>query len=78
MANAASARGERTGLQSYFRLLLGLTFILFGVGVARTGIAARWLSIAGIIGGLLYMTIGIAVGHSGFEQPGGPSSSCSS
>jgi hypothetical protein len=71
-ADAETVRWIEWGLQSYFRLLLGLTFILFGVGVARTGIAARWLGIAGIIGGLLYMTIGIAVGHSGFEQPGGP------
>ncbi|MGH2916986.1 MAG: hypothetical protein ACRDLS_00055 [Solirubrobacteraceae bacterium] len=60
------------GLQSYFRLLFGLTFVLVGVAVARTGIIARWLGWIAVLGGLLYTTVGIAVGHSGLDKPGGP------
>ncbi len=71
-ADAETVRWTEWGLQAYFRLLLGLTFVLFGVAIARTGFVARWLGGVAILTGVLYMTVGIAVGHSGFEQPGGP------
>lgn len=71
-ADAETVRWIEWGLQSYFRLLLGLTFVLVGVAVARTGVVARGLGPVAVLGGLLYMTVGVAVGHSGFEQPGGP------
>jgi hypothetical protein len=71
-ADAETVRWTEWGLQSYFRLLLGLTFILFGAAIARTGIVSRWLGWVAVLAGLLYMAIGVAVGHSGFEQPGGP------
>ncbi len=71
-ADAETVRWIEWGLQSYFRLLLGLTFVLLGVAIARTGIAARWIGMAGALGGLLFGAVGIAVGHNGFEQPGGP------
>lgn len=71
-ADAETVRWIEWGLQSYFRLLLGLTFVLVGVAIARTGVVARGLGPVAVLGGLLYMTVGVAVGHSGFEQPGGP------
>jgi hypothetical protein len=71
-SDAETVRWIEWGLQSYFRLLLGLTFVLIGVALARTGITARWIALAGALGGLLFATVGIAVGHNGFEQPGGP------
>lgn len=69
-ADAETVRWTEWGLQSYYRLLLGLTFVLFGVAIARTGIVYRWLGWIGVLGGLLYMAIGVAVGHNGLEQPG--------
>ena len=41
---------------------------LFGITVTRTGIAARWLGWAGVIGGLCYMASGVAVAYAGFES----------
>jgi Domain of unknown function (DUF4386) len=70
-ADAEIVRWTEWGLQSYFRLLFGLTFILFGVGIIRTAIVFRWVGWVGVLAGLLYIAVGVAVGHSGFEQPGG-------
>jgi len=69
-ADAETVRWTEWGVQSYFRLLLGLTFVLFGVAIARTGIVFRWLGWIAVLGGLSYMAIGVAVGYSGFEKPG--------
>lgn len=69
-ADAESLRWTEWALQSYFRLLLGLAFVLFGIAIVRTGLVARWLGIVGAVGGLVYAGIGIAVGYSGFEKPG--------
>jgi hypothetical protein len=69
-ADAETVRWTEWGLQSYFRLLLGLTIVLFGVAVARTGVVARWLGWIAVLGGLLYIAVGVAVGYSGFEKPG--------
>jgi hypothetical protein len=52
-ANAETPRWTEWGLQSYFRLLLGLTFVLFGAAIARTGIVLRWLGWIAVLGGLL-------------------------
>jgi hypothetical protein len=71
-ANAETVRWTEWGLQAYFRLLLGATLVLFGVAVARTGIVYRWLGPVAVVGGIAYATVGVAVGHSGLEQPGGP------
>lgn len=70
--DAEAVRWAEWGLQSYFRLLLGLTFVLFGAAAVRSGIIARWAAAAGIGAGLLYAAVGVAVGHTGFEKPGGP------
>jgi hypothetical protein len=70
-ADAETVRWTEWGLQSFFRLLLGLTFVLFGVAIARTGLVFRWVGWVGVLAGLLYMAVGVAVGHSGLEQPGG-------
>jgi hypothetical protein len=69
-ADAETVRWIEWGLQRYFRLLLGLTIVLFGVAVARTGVVARWLGWIAVVGGLLYMAVGVTVGYSGFEKPG--------
>jgi len=67
-ADASTVRWAEWGLNSYFRLLLGLTVVLSGLALARTGVAARWLGWAGAVGGVLYMASGVAVGYAGFES----------
>jgi len=64
-------RWTEWGLQAYFRLLLGLAFILFSIATARARIVAYWVAGLAIIGALAYMAIGIAVGYPGLEKPGG-------
>lgn len=71
-ADAESLRWFEWGLQSYFRFFLGLTFVLFGVAILRSGIVARALGAIAIAAGTAYAAIGVAVGYDGFEQPGGP------
>jgi len=71
-ANAETTRWIEWGLQAYYRLLLGLTLALVGIAAARTRIIARWLGGVGVLAGLPFATIGIAVGESGFKKPGDP------
>jgi hypothetical protein len=71
-ADAETVRWTEWGLQSYFRLLLGATFVLFGTALARGGVVSRFAAAAGIVAGLLYAAIGVAVGHTGLDKPGGP------
>lgn len=70
-ADAESLRWLEWGLQSYFRFALGLTFVLFAVAIARSAIVPRAIAAAGAAAGTAYAAIGVAVGHEGFEQPGG-------
>jgi hypothetical protein len=67
-ADAQTVRWAEYGMNSYFRLLLGLAVALFGVAITRTDIAARWLGWAAVIGGLTYMASGVAVAYAGFES----------
>src|SRR5215216_5258876 len=67
-ADAQTVRWAEWGMNTYFRLLLGLAAALFGIAIARTDIAARWLGWAGVIGGISYMASGVAVAYAGFES----------
>jgi len=67
-ATAETTRWTEWGLQSYYRLLLGLTFVLFGIAVARTGLVYRWLGGIAILAGLVYAALGVGVGYSGLGQ----------
>ena len=71
-ADAETVRWTEWGLQSYFRLLMGTTLVLFGTAAIRGRVIARWAGWAGIVAGTAYATIGVAVGHSGLDKPGGP------
>jgi len=44
--------------------------VLFGVAIVRTGLIYRWLGAVAVAAGLLYAATGVAVGYTGFEQPG--------
>jgi uncharacterized membrane protein len=67
-ADAQTVRWAEFGTNAYANVLLGLAVILFGIAIARTQIAARWLGWAGVISGLAYMASGIAVAYAGFES----------
>lgn len=71
-ADAETVRWTEWGLQSYFRLLMGATFVLFGVALGRARAIAPWAAGAAVMAGLLYVGVGVAVGHSGLDKPGGP------
>jgi hypothetical protein len=56
------------GVQSYFRLLFGLTLALFGIAIVATRLIARWVGWVAVAAGLLSAAIGIDVGYNGLES----------
>lgn len=67
-ANAETVRWLEWGIQSYFRLLLGLTFVLFGAAILATGVIAGWLGWAAVVAGVLSTAIGVDVGYNGLAS----------
>jgi hypothetical protein len=61
-ANAETVRWLEWGFQSYFRVLLGFTFVLFGAAILTTRLVAGWLGWAAICAGLFCAAIGVDVG----------------
>jgi hypothetical protein len=71
-ADAETVRWLEWGANSYFRVLLGLTLLLFGLAIARTAIVPRWLGWSGVVSGLLFGVVGVIVGEVGFDHAQGP------
>jgi hypothetical protein len=67
-ADAESLRWLEWGIQSYFRILFGLTIALFGAAVAITRLAPRWLGLVALLGGALSIGAGIDVGYQGLAS----------
>ncbi len=67
-ANAETVRWLEWGLQSYFRLLLGLTFVLFGVAILVIRMVPGWLGWAAIFAGVCSAAIGVDVGYNGLAS----------
>ena len=67
-ANAETVRWLEWGFQSYFRVLLGLTFVLFGASILATRLVAGWLGWAAICAGLFCAAIGVDVGYNGLAS----------
>ena len=67
-ADAETVRWLEWGFQSYFRLLLGLTFALFGIAIVATRLIAGWLGWVAVTAGLLSAAMGIDVGYNGLES----------
>lgn len=67
-ADAETVRWLEWGFQSYFRVLLGLTFVLFGAAILHAGTVARWLGWAAVIIGLISAVVGVDVGYNGLES----------
>jgi hypothetical protein len=67
-ADAETVRWLEWGFQSYFRVLLGATFALFGAAIVATRVVSAWLGWLAVLGGLLSIAIGVNVGYSGLES----------
>lgn len=67
-ANAEIVRWLEWGFQSYFRVLLGLSFVLFGVAILLGRLVARWLGWVALLVGALSAAIGIDVGYHGLAS----------
>src|SRR5206468_1458945 len=67
-ADAETVRSLEEGVNSYFRLLLGTTVLLFGAAIVRTRLIPTWIGWVGVAGGVFYMLSGIAVAYRGFES----------
>jgi hypothetical protein len=66
-ADAETIRWLEWGFQSYFRMLMGLSFVLFGGALAVGRLVPAWLGWLAILAGALSIAIGIDVGYSGLE-----------
>jgi hypothetical protein len=67
-ADAETLRWLEWGLQSYFRALLALSFILFGAAIVVTRLLPSWIGWVAVLAGVLSAAIGIDVGYSGLES----------
>jgi uncharacterized BrkB/YihY/UPF0761 family membrane protein len=67
-ADAETVRWVEWGVQSYFRVLLALTFVLFGATILMTRVVASWLGWIAVFMGSLSAAIGIDVGFNGLES----------
>jgi hypothetical protein len=68
-ADAESVRWIEWGVQSYFRLMLGLALLLLGAAIIVSRLVPSWLGVLLAIGGLLSLVIGLSVGYEGLESP---------
>jgi hypothetical protein len=68
LADAESARWLEWGLQSYFRVLLGVAFLLLGAAAVVGRLVPSWLGTLLVVAGVLSLAIGISVGYAGLES----------
>jgi hypothetical protein len=67
-ADAETTRWIEWGLQGYFRVLLGVAFLLLGAAVVVSRLVPSWLGVLLAVGGLLSVAIGFSVGYQGLES----------
>ena len=67
-ADAETVRWIEWGLQSYFRVLLGLALLLLGAALVLSRVVPTWLGGLLVIAGLLSAAIGVSVGYAGLES----------
>ena len=67
-SDAETVRWAEWGLQSYFRVLLGLAFLLVGPAMVVSRLVPSWLGVLLAVAGLLSFAIGISVGYAGLES----------
>ena len=67
-ADAETARWIEWGLQSYFRVLLGVAFLLLGAAAVVSRLVPSWLGVLLVVGGLLSLAVGFSVAYAGLES----------
>jgi Domain of unknown function (DUF4386) len=67
-ADAETVRWIEWGLQSYFRVLLGVAFLLLGAAAVVSRLVPTWLGALLVVGGVLSLTVGVSVGYAGLES----------
>ena len=67
-ADAETVRWIEWGLQSYFRVLLGVAFLLLGAAAVVSRLVPSWLGGLLVVGGLLSVAVGVSVGYAGLES----------
>lgn len=67
-ADAETARWIEWGLQSYFRVLLGVAFLLLGSAAVVSRLLPSWLGVLLAAGGLLSVVVGFSVAYAGLES----------
>ena len=67
-ADAEAVRWIEWGLQSYFRVLLGVAFLLLGAAAVVGRLVPSWLGVLLVVGGLLSLAVGVSVGYAGLES----------
>ncbi len=66
--DAETVRWIEWGLQSYFRVVLGVAFLLLGAAAVVSRLVPSWLGALLVVGGLLSLAIGISVAYAGLES----------
>jgi hypothetical protein len=67
-ADAETVRWIEWGLQGYFRVLLGVGFLLLGAAAVVSRLVPTWLGALLVVAGLLSLAIGVSVGYAGLES----------
>ena len=67
-ADAETVRWIEWGLQSYFRVVLGVAFLLLGAAAVVSRLVPTWLGALLVVAGLLSVAVGISVGYDGLES----------
>jgi hypothetical protein len=68
LADAESVRWAEWGLQSYFRVLLSLAFMLLGAALVTSRLVPNWLGALLLLGGVLSLAVGFSVAYAGLES----------
>src|ERR671915_57647 len=67
-ADAETTRWIEWGLQGYFRVLLGMAFLLLGAAAVVSRLVPSWLGVLLVVGGLLSLAVGFSVAYAGLES----------
>jgi apolipoprotein N-acyltransferase len=67
-ADAETVRWLEWGLQAYFRVLLGVAFLLLGSAAAVSRLVPTWLGVLLGVAGLLSVVVGVSVAYAGLES----------
>ncbi len=66
-ADAETTRWMEWGLQGYFRILLGMAFLLLGLAIIGSRLVRSWLGVLLAVGGLMSVATGFSIGYEGLE-----------